>query len=140
MIIINAADTQTFNIIPRNSNVEYDTDESGNVRVLAGKLSVKFVEEETNDGSSTLNNQSVKYDNYLALNVTTTSNRFRKNFNYFMTVTNFTTGKLVYRDRVMVLADSDVPYDNKFIHSINDNEYDPYVGSSSDNEYIILND
>lgn len=140
MIIINAADTQTFNIIPRNSNVEYDTDEFGNVRVLAGKLSVKFVEEETNDGSSTLNNQSVKYDNYLALNVTTTGNRFRKNFNYFMTVTNFTTGKLVYRDRVMVLADSDVPYDNKFIHSINDNEYDPYVGSSSDNEYIILND
>ena len=100
MIIINAADTQTFNIIPRNSNVEYDTDEFGNVRVLAGKLSVKFVEEETNDGSSTLNNQSVKYDNYLALNVTTTSNRFRKNFNYFMTVTNFTTGKLVYRDRL----------------------------------------
>ena len=140
MIIINAADTQTFNIIPRNSNVEYDTDEFGNVRVLAGRLSVKFVEEETNDGSSTLNNQSVKYDNYLALNVTTTGNRFRKNFNYFMTVTNFTTGKLVYRDRVMVLADGDVPYDNKFVHSINDNEYDPYVGSSSDNEYIILND
>ena len=140
MIIINAADTQTFNIIPRNSNVEYDTDEFGNVRVLAGRLSVKFVEEETNDGSSTLNNQSVKYDNYLALNVTTTGNRFRKNFNYFMTVTNFTTGKLVYRDRVMVLADGDVPYDNKFVHSINDNEYDPYNGSSGDNEYIILND
>lgn len=139
MIIINAADTQTFNIIPRNSNVEYDTDEFGNVRVLAGKLSVKFVEEETNDGSSSLNNQSAKYDNYLALNVTATG-RFRKNFNYFMTVTNFTTGKLVYRDRVMVLADGDVPYDNKFVHSINDNEYDPYVGSSSDNEYIILDD
>lgn len=139
MIIINADDTQTFNIIPRNSNVEYDTDEFGNVRVLAGKLSVKFVEEETNDGSSSLNNQSAKYDNYLALNVTATG-RFRKNFNYFMTVTNFTTGKLVYRDRVMVLADGDVPYDNKFVHSINDNEYDPYVGSSSDNEYIILDD
>jgi hypothetical protein len=137
MIIID--DTQTFNIIPRNSNVEYDTDEFGNVRVLAGKLSVKFVEEETNDGSSSLNNQSDKHDNYLALNVTATG-RFRKNFNYFMTVTNFTTGKLVYRDRVMVLADGDVPYDNKAIHSINENEYDPYVGSSSDNEYIILND
>ena len=140
MIIITQAETQTFNIIPRDGVVTYTTQGDGTIVLDPNTVTVKFVEEETNNGASFLNLSSTKYPNYLALQVTATNSTFRKNFNYFMEIKNNTTGKLFYRDRLLVLTDSDVPYNNTAIHSINANEYDPYVGSSSDNEYIILND
>ena len=55
MIVINAAETQTFNIIPRDGVVEYTTQEDGTITLDANKLTVKFVEEETNNGASFLN-------------------------------------------------------------------------------------
>lgn len=140
MIIITQAETQTFNIIPRDGVVEYTTQEDGTITLDASVLTVKFVEEETNNGASFLNLVSNKYPNYLALQVTATVNTFRKNFNYFMEIKNNTTGKLFYRDRLLVLDDNDVPYNNTAIHSIDAGEYEPFIGISSDNEYIILND
>ncbi len=140
MIVINNEATQTFNIIPRDGVVTYTTQGDGTIVLDPSKVTVKFVEEETNTGATFSNLISTKYPNYLALQVTTTASTFRKNFNYFMTITNSTTGKLFYRDRLLVLAGSDVPYNNTAIHSIDEGEYEPFSGSSSDNEYIILDD
>ena len=140
MIVINDDSLQTLNIIPRNSVIDYTVSViTGDTIAAASELSVKFIEEETNDGFSVFNQESVKYDNYLALQVNI-SNNLRKNFNYFMTITKTSNQKLVYRDKIMVLADSDIPYTDTSNHSINDGEYTAYTGSSSDNEYIILDD
>ena len=38
MIVINAAETQTFNIIPRDGVVEYTTQEDGTITLDASKL------------------------------------------------------------------------------------------------------
>ena len=137
MIVINNDDTQIFNIIPRSGVVTYTT-VGDTTTVAAGVLDVKFVEDGTNITFTYENNLSTKYDNYLGLSVTAPS-KFRKNFTYFMTVTN-KTSELVYRDKVMVFADADIPYNDLETHTINEGIYDPYVGASSDNEYIILDD
>jgi len=137
MIITNNDSAQTFNIIPRSTSVTYTTLGNGTVVASAGSLTISFLEESTNDTFSFTNDESTKYDNYLAFQVST-SNKLRTSFDYFITIFNTSTNKLVYRDKVSVLPDASVPYNNEGIYSISDSDYTEYAEPS--NEYVILDD
>lgn len=137
MIITNNDSAQTFNIIPRSTSVTYTTLGNGTVVASAGSLTISFLEESTNDTFSLTNDESTKYDNYLGFQVST-SNKLRTSFDYFITIFNTTTNKLVYRDKVSVLPDTSVPYNNEGRYSISNSDYTEYAEPS--NEYVILDD
>ncbi len=137
MIITNNDSAQTFNIIPRSTSVTYTTNGSGTLVAAAGSLTISFLEESTNDTFSLTNDESTKYDNYLGFQVST-SNKLRTSFDYFITIFNTTTNKLVYRDKVSVLPDTSVPYNNEGRYSISNSDYTEYAEPS--NEYVILDD
>ena len=137
MIITNNDSAQTFNIIPRSTSVTYTTLGNGTVVASAGSLTISFLEESTNDTFSFTNDESTKYDNYLGFQVNT-SNKLRTSFDYFITIFNTSTNKLVYRDKVSVLPDVSVPYNNEGRYSISNSDYTEYAEPS--NEYVILDD
>lgn len=136
MIITNNDAAQSFNIIPRSTSVTYTTLGDGTIVVSAGSLTIKFLEESTNDTFSFTNVESTKFDNYLTFQVNTQS-KLRTNFDYFITIYN-TSNKLVYRDKVSVLPDASVPYNNEGRYSISSSDYTQYAEPS--NEYVILDD